>query len=140
MEGTAGTGKSVIAAKVMERLGDSVVAFHFCRHDDAAQSEPSTLLKSLAAMLCQRLKGFSEALRAASADEALASGKIGQIFEGLLGLPLQRMAAPSKTVIIIIDALDELPRDTRQQVVSLLVLRLHTLPEWVRFFITVCSI
>ena len=60
--GGGGTGKSVLTAELLYRLFHLVVAWHFCRHDDAEQSKPCALLRSLAAMLCTRLPGFEAAL------------------------------------------------------------------------------
>ena len=60
--GGGGTGKSVLTAELLYRLFHLVVAWHFCRHDDAEQSTPCALLRSLAAMLCTRLPGFEAAL------------------------------------------------------------------------------
>jgi len=41
--GDAGMGKSVVAVKVMDRVGERVIGWHFCRHDDPASSHPSTV-------------------------------------------------------------------------------------------------
>ena len=60
--GGGGTGKSVLTAELLYRLFHLVVPWHFCRHDDAEQSKPCALLRSLAAMLCTRLPGFEAAL------------------------------------------------------------------------------
>ena len=60
--GSGGTGKTVLTAELLYRLFDRVVAWHFCRHDNAEQSSPCALLRSLAAMLCTRLPGFKAAL------------------------------------------------------------------------------
>ena len=85
---------------------------HFCRHTNAADSEPTKLLRSLAAMLCARLPGFLAALR--QADEgvlrsAAGSADVEEVFRELLGAPLGRLSPrPDKPVVLLLDALDEL--------------------------------
>ena len=60
--GGGGTGKSVLSAELLRRSAARVVAWHFCRHDNAEQSTPAALLRSLAAMLCTRLPEYEAAL------------------------------------------------------------------------------
>ena len=55
--GGGGTGKSVVSAELLRRLrarGDVGLAWHFCRHDDAAGSTPRRIVETLAAQLCAR--------------------------------------------------------------------------------------
>ena len=52
--GGGGTGKSVLTVALLDRVFRSVVAWHFCRHDNPQQSSPASLLRSLAAMLAHR--------------------------------------------------------------------------------------
>ena len=134
--GGAGTGKSVVSAKLLELMGEQVVAFHFCRHDNPAASSPVALLSSLAAQLCACLPGFAEQLgRSTSVDEALQSGHVEKVFEHLIAVPLGQLTA-EKTAVIVLDALDELPQDGIQAVLNLLADKLILLPPFLKLFVT----
>src|SRR5689334_21926822 len=55
--GGAGTGKSVVSAKMLDTVGvkEHIVAWHFCRHDSAAGSDVRVVLQSWSAMLSAHL-------------------------------------------------------------------------------------
>ena len=98
------------------------------------------LLKSLAAQLCANLPGFAQQLsqQSAQALEALrdAKPKVSAIFDKLLGEPLKAMAAPAKPFVVILDALDELPHDALQPMLTLIAEQFSQLPAFVRLFVT----
>lgn len=138
--GGGGTGKSVAAAELLARLLDkaNAAAWHFCRHTEPARSAPAALLRSLAGMLCATLDGFEEALRKGAVDIA-ATEKVGELFDALIAQPLQRVEAPrgaDDALVLIIDALDELPRDALRPVLALLTNELKLLPPWIKIVAT----
>ena len=108
------------------------------RHDDKEKSAPVALLKSLAAMLCHTLEGFKAALmeQADKVDAALISADISDIFEALLAEPLARMTSPNRPQLIIIDALDEIPKEGQKPLLTLIVKQLSRLPRWLRLLVT----
>lgn len=125
--GGAGTGKSVVSAVLLDRLGPGkIAAHHFCLFADPDSSAPLRILESIAAQLCVNLPGFKEQLVVAGGAEAngdvgAAVGgelKLGEAFDALLLRPLAAMAEAGVAgaaedggaVVIMIDALDELPR------------------------------
>ena len=120
----------MVSAKLLELLGEQVVAFHFCRHDNPAASSPIALLSSLAAQLCSCLPGF----RLGNVEEALQSGQVGKVFEQLIEKPLGQLTA-KKTAVIVLDALDELPQDGIQAVLNLLADKLILLPPFFKLFV-----
>ena len=85
--GGGGTGSSVLSATLHARISDRVVAWHYCRHDDPQASEPSALLRSLAAMLCNRLPGYALAEVPA---EAVTDPK--ELFAALIEAPTRGAA------------------------------------------------
>ena len=93
------------------------------------------LLVSLAAQLCLCVSGFEAALDVA-VDAALASRKLGDVFDSVLGAPLERVKAPARTMVVVLDALDELPPAQLGVVLQLIVQRLALLPPWLRLFVT----
>ena len=108
------------------------------RHDDKEKSAPVALLKSLAAMLCHTLDGFEAALeqQAEKVDAALISADINDIFEALLAEPLARMTSPNRPQLIIIDALDEIPKEGQKLLLTLIAKQFSQFPSWVRLFVT----
>ena len=135
--GGGGVGKSVLTAELLRRAYGSnrVIAWHFCRHDNPQQSSPDALLRSLAAMLCARLPGYKEALGEVSA-ELLKSTDPKELFEVLFTVPLQKVKSPDTPSLIILDALDELPKQGQKPLLSVIAAQLSTLPPWLRLFVT----
>ena len=133
--GSGGTGKSVLTAVLMSRVSERVVAWHFCRHDDKEKSAPAALLRSLAAMLCHRLPGYDAALGEVSAA-LLSSTDPKELFEALFEKPLAQVAAPLEALLIIIDALDEIPKEEQKALLDLITKHFIKLPPWLRLFVT----
>ena len=135
--GGGGVGKSVLTAELLHRAyrSNRVVAWHFCRHDNPQQSSPDALLRSLAAMLCARLPGYKEALSEVSA-ELLKSTDPKELFAALFTAPLQKVKDPETPSLIILDALDELPKQGQKPLLSVIAAQLSTLPKWLRLFVT----
>ena len=108
------------------------------RHDDKEKSAPVALLKSLAAMLCHTLEGFKAALmeQADKVDAALISADISDIFEALLAEPLARVTPPDRPHLVLIDALDEIPKEGQKPLLTLIVKQLSRLPRWLRLIVT----
>lgn len=137
--GGGGVGKSVLSAELLARLMEKrqVVGWHFCRHDNKEQSSPTNLLRSIAAMLCHTLDGFEAALLAAEGHEkAFESEEIDLVFDLLFMKPLNAVAAPAVRQAVLIDALDELPKEGQKPLLDLIVKQLSQLPKWVRLFVT----
>ena len=135
--GGGGVGKSVLTAELLRRAHASnrVVAWHFCRHDNPQQSSPDVLLRSLAAMLCARLPGYKEALGEVSA-ELLKATDPKELFAALFTAPLLKVKSPETPSLIILDALDELPKQGQKPLLSVITAQLSTLPPWLRLFVT----
>ncbi len=132
--GGGGTGKSVLTVALHDRHFDRVVAWHYCRHDDPNASAPSSLLRSLAAMLCHRLPGYKEALGEAMLAEMVTDPK--ELFEALFETPLKKVTAPECALFIILDALDELPKESQKSLLAVVAGQLSQLPPWLKLFVT----
>ena len=50
--------------------------------------------------------------------------------------PLGRTAAPDGTLVIVLDALDEVPRDRLVPLLEVIATELRRLPGWLRLFVT----
>ena len=113
LEGAAGTGKSVVSAKLLGTQGvkEHIVAWHFCRHDNAAGSSVRVIIESWAAMLCKHVEGFevSEGVK----NRAFAASNAQEMFELLIAAPLAKVrVSKGGSVVFLLDALDELPRES----------------------------
>ena len=131
--GGGGTGKSVLTAALLDRIFDQVVAWHFCRHDNPQQSAPASVLRSLAAMLLHRIPGYTEALGEVSVAD-MTDPK--ELFATLFEVPLNKVTQPEKPLLIILDALDELPKDGQKPLLNVIAAQLSKLPKWLRIFTT----
>jgi len=86
-------------------------------------------------MLCARLPGYKEALGEVSA-ELLKSTDPKELFAALFTAPLQKVKSPEKPSLIILDALDELPKQGQKPLLNVIAAQLSTLPKWLRLFVT----
>ena len=62
-----------------------------------------------------------------------------ELFAALVAAPLGKVAAPraaDDALVLIIDALDELPRDALLPVLALLSKELRKLPPWIKLVVT----
>lgn len=132
--GGAGTGKSVVSAKLFDAVGvhESIVAWHFCRHNHAAESDLRVIIRSWSAMLLENLPLFELPEGASQAF----SGSAEDMFDLLIAQPLKNLEHLTKPVLIVLDALDELPQESLRLMLRLLTETLDSLPLFVRFFIT----
>jgi len=123
---------------LLDRLGNDAVAWHFFRHDNPSEHGPCDILRSLCAMLCDKLPGFR-----AQVDKQLQDSNVisltdaDEVFETLFSVPLEKLAPPTTPKVIVLDALDELPKGSpRTDVLALLTRSFATLPSWFRLFVT----
>jgi len=135
--GGGGTGKTVLTAELLERVIERTVAWHFCRHDNPAQSAPGSLLRSLAAMLAHRLPGYREKLEATGLPGEAVDDP-AELFKALLERPLlvSEVQAPERPLLVIIDALDELPKESQKPLLDVIAIQLSRLPPWLKLFVT----
>ena len=103
--GGGGTGKSVLTAELLDRVIHRTVAWHFCRHDNPAQSAPGSLLRSLAAMLAHLLPGYKENLEATGVRAEVVDDPV-VLFKALFETPLlvSKVQAPERPLLVILDA------------------------------------
>ena len=132
-------GKSVLSAELLRRNtadGWRAAAWHFCSHDDAAKSEPCALLRSLAGMLCTTVAGYEASLiHVINLDEAFASTDPKVVFEAFLVQPLKHLPA-REVLFLLIDALDEIPKEGQKALLRVIATMLEKLPKWLRIFTT----
>jgi len=135
--GGGGTGKSVLTAELLDRVINRTVAWHFCRHDNPAQSAPGSLLRSLAAMLAHRLPGYKEKLEATGVPGEAVDDP-AELFKALFETPLlvSKVQVPERPLLVILDALDELPKESQKPLLAVIASQLSRLPSWLKLFVT----
>ena len=129
----------MLTAELLYREFKRVVGWHLCRHDDAEKSKPCPLLRSLSCMLGARLPGYAEALGDGDVPaEIRESTDPKEVFDALFAAPLSEVAPPAdgKPLLIIIDALDEIPKADQPRLLGVIANELSKLPSWLRIFTT----
>ncbi|KAJ3280118.1 hypothetical protein HDU79_011982, partial [Rhizoclosmatium sp. JEL0117] len=124
LNGGAGTGKSLIVFSLTKNLPSNFVigAMFFCHYNNAQKSDPIVLVCTIVSKLCQTLGGVFE---------EHTTKKLSK-FWWLMGW--QNFLLQS--LLIIIDALDELNKDTRHSVLKILTTLCPKLPDFVKIITT----
>ena len=86
-------------------------------------------------MLHDRLPGYAAALgEVPTALLDVTDEK--ELFAALFEAPLKQLDAPAQPQLILIDALDELPKEAQKPLLELFAKQLSQLPPWLRLFVT----
>ena len=139
LSGDAGIGKTGIMSKLVDSKRDSIVAYHFCRHDDSDKCAPGRVLCSIAFQLAQRFPKYHEQLE----EMGLTPEKLGQLnvtslFQKLLREPLAAgdINPTGRRQVVLIDALDECDIKGKNDLLRCIRDHFHELPKWLLFFVT----
>ena len=140
--GDAGMGKSVIAAvicKEMKKAG-RLLGSHFFHHDSEQYGNPKNMLLSLALQLCDALDEYkSEIVKKLNRNlgaNNINDLKVKDLFKLLFEEPLSSVGDPGGNRLIVIDGLDEIQDQGRDELLDVIANHLCTLPSWVRFCVT----
>ena len=90
--------------------------WHFCKHTEPAPVGASGAVAVSGGHAVRDGRGFEDALREGGGGDN-ATDKVDELFQVLIAEPLQNVEAPrgaDDALVLIIDALDELPRDALQ--------------------------
>ena len=141
ISGDAGMGKSVISAVVCQRMRNAgrLSGSHFCHHDKACDRNPKIMLQSLAYQLSELLPQYKrELVKALSRNlgEDINNLEVGELFELLFEEPLMNVDDPGRSLLMVIDGLDESEYKGRNELLDVMANQFRTLPGWVRFCFT----
>ena len=141
ISGDAGMGKSVISAVVCQRMQNAgrLSGSHFCQHNKARQRNPKIMLQSLAYQLSKLLPQYKrELVKALSGNlgEDINNLEVGELFELLFEEPLINVDVPGRSLLMVIDGLDESEYKGRNELLDVMANHFSTLPGWVRFCVT----
>ncbi|CAH3183851.1 unnamed protein product, partial [Porites lobata] len=141
ISGDAGMGKSVISAVVCQRMRHAgrLTGSHFCQHNKARPRNPKIMLQSLAYQLSEFLPPYKrELVKALSRNlgEDINNLEVGELFELLFEEPLINVDDPGRSLLMVIDGLDESEYKGRNELLDVMANQFSTLPGWVRFCVT----
>ncbi|KAJ3013004.1 UNVERIFIED_CONTAM: hypothetical protein HDU68_000920, partial [Siphonaria sp. JEL0065] len=146
--GGAGTGKSLISYAIIKKVpGEFILgSYFFCRHNDSQKSDPKSVVKSVVWDLVQNFGTLlPEFKRHVEKQWELDQSHMNdnssllldpfRAFEVLVvgGLKEHQL---DKTVLIVIDALDECNFATRASLLKILTVLSLRLPSFIKIFVT----
>ena len=133
ISGDAGMGKSVISAVVCQRMRHAgrLSGSHFCQHNKARHRNPKIMLQSLAYQLSELLPQYKrELVKALSRNlgEDINNLEVGELFELLFEEPLIMVDDPGRSLLMVIDGLDESEYKGRNELLDVVANHFSTLP------------
>jgi WD domain, G-beta repeat len=145
--GQASSGKSCLAAKLIQTRREIVLGYQFCRHDDYRYREAKSMLLSLSYQLTLQSPHYERRIRSILTDYGMTRTQllnsercsIGMIFTELLDLPLSEISVPpSERYVILIDGLDEAKRGEtgKNEILDAIRELFLRLPNWILFVFT----
>ena len=144
--GVAGTGKSVISAKLIHiYYDDSLIGWHFCEHNNPLQNSTIAIMESVSGMMATKLPEYETAildLDQKKLEEAKTKGDSMEFFSLLFTKPLNSMAPPKDKEgkicrkLIVIDAIDEINPEYLVDFLRTIRDGASELPPWVGLFMT----
>ncbi|EUC60537.1 WD40-repeat protein (notchless protein), related protein, putative [Rhizoctonia solani AG-3 Rhs1AP] len=112
ISGQAGMGKTSVATSLCDRLDriGALAGCFFCQRDNPNTSDPLQLINNLVHEIAMQCPAYAyEASYAIRANRKLCTSHLRLRYEGLIKAPLEKLKSLSmpKTLVVVIDALDE---------------------------------
>ena len=135
--GAPGIGKSAISAWVRDNRRE-IAAFHFCDIYSEEKRDPCKLVRSVAYQLSTQLPAYEERLKGLALEETVREyHEAYTLFDKLIVQPLsENFPQPDRTVVVLIDALDEATYQKRNEIALFLSRCTDKTPPWLRFLVT----
>ena len=131
--GKAGTGKTAFVASLCSREPE-VVGIHFCRYNDSDRSDPKKALMSLAYHMSTQIPEYGDSLRSADLT-GLREKSLRSVFQALFTAPLSKIER-NDCCVLIIDALDEAQRESRNGLLDIVSSEFENTPSWLKVLLT----
>ena len=130
-----GVGKSAVATWVREHRRE-VAAYHFCDINSEEKRNPAKLFCSIAYQLSTQLTEYQERLGRLDLEKIVQEyHEAYTLFDKLLVQPLSEgYPAPDRTIVVLIDALNEATSRRQNKIVRLLSRSADKTPPWLHFF------
>jgi len=146
LTGDAGTGKSIISAKVLNvHHDDSLAGWHFCRHSSPLENSSIAILESVSGIMASQLPEYESAILDVdqkALEKAKAEEDSLEFYRLLFTQPLNNMEPPKDKdgkfcrKFIIIDALDEIDDKYLDNFLRIVRECFPDSPPWLGFFMT----
>jgi WD40 repeat protein len=134
--GPPGIGKTALAAKLVATR-PQVVAAHFCSFGHTQKSDARRGVLSIAYQLSTQLPEYQARLNALPLQMIIAESDARTLFDRLILQPLlANFPDPQRTLVVLIDALDEATQERRNPLASFLAVEFPRTPSWLRLVIT----
>ncbi|MDA8083103.1 MAG: TIR domain-containing protein [Nitrospiraceae bacterium] len=137
LTGAPGTGKSAVAAWIRDNRRE-IAAYHFCDINSEEKRDAGKLVRSVAFQLSTQLQQYEEKLKGLPVQEiANEYHEAYTLFDKLIVQPLtENFPDPGRTVVVLIDALDEATFKGNNEIVRFLSRCADKTPPWLRFLVT----
>jgi len=135
--GAPGVGKSSISAWIRDNRRE-ISAFHFCDIHSEEKRNPAKLVLSVVYQLSTQLYEYQERLARLPLNSITAENTDAYTyFDKLIIQPLSdNFPVPDRTIVILIDALDEASFNHENEIAKLIRLGAEKTPSWLRFLVT----
>ena len=135
--GAPGTGKSAFAAHLAHYGKDRVLGVHFCEFDKPDHRSAHRIVRTLAFQVATRLPDYRKLLLTLPEITLLESKNPAELFDYLLAYPLTyAIRGDREKFLLVIDALDEVGANDRNELVELLAQNAARLPDWIGLVVT----
>jgi Cdc6-like AAA superfamily ATPase len=150
IQGSAGTGKSTIAALLLKQIslglhGDCHSIHHFFQYNDISTSSPSSLILSLSKQLLLKYPELFQHIDADKVRNILSKGngrsELEELFSLLIEGPIKELKKShaeqdNYRLVIVVDALDEMQANQSNSLLIILSELLQRLPSFVKLVLT----
>lgn len=127
--GLAGTGKTAFCARLPYII-------HICSFDNAASLDAKNILGSLAYQLSVQIVEYAEHLSSLLEINRRGNKSVQQLMDLLFVTSLDCIPIPEQPVVVIIDAVDEMTLDQRNELLYAINTYQHKWPKWFKLIIT----
>ncbi|ETV86902.1 hypothetical protein, variant [Aphanomyces astaci] len=136
LTGVIGSGKTALAAHIIQNRPE-VVAFHLASHEGEQTQNGRRCVLNLVYQLTTQLPAYANVLKSQKEplEETVFVGNLADLVQELLIAPLERIATPPSTMVILIDGIECFPC-ADDNLVAILTASLNRWPAWMRFVFT----
>lgn len=133
--GEPGSGKTALACSLAAHH-PAFKAFHLCRHN-TERSNPKRCVLSLVYQLASRLPEYQSRLATLNVERLVKEANAETLFDRLLLQPLiETCPAQAGDIVLLVDALDEATRGTKNELATALASSFRSAPSWLRLVVT----
>ncbi len=135
--GQPGVGKSALAAEIVHRNKQNIIAAQFCEWNKPNHRDARQVIKSIAFQIATRLSDYRKYLLTLPELDKLNDRNESELFDYLLANPLTSVIDGGRQkFLILIDALDEAADEAGNPLVEMLAREMLKLPKWFGFIFT----